>query len=114
MIVPGCGPPDPSADGCPNAGVCWGLPNADGVGFKVWPKADVVVGFCVVPKAEVVVFWGVPKAEVVFWGVSNAEVGGFAGVLPNTDPTVLAGAPKTDWDGLVAPAPLKTLVGWLV
>jgi hypothetical protein len=100
VIVPGCDPPDPSADGCPNASVCWGLPNADGVGFEVWPKADVVIGFCMVPKAEV----------VVFWGISNTEVGGFAGVLPNTDVVVLAGAPKTDC-GLVAPVPPKALVG---
>lgn len=30
VIDPGCDPPDPSVDGCPNAGVCCGLPNADG------------------------------------------------------------------------------------
>ena len=95
MTVPDCDPADPSVDGCPNADVCWGLPNADGVGLDVWLKA-VVVGFCVAPKAEVVVFWGVSKAEVVFWGVPNTEVEGFADVVPNTDVVLLAGAPKTD------------------
>lgn len=34
VIVPGCDPPDPSVDGCPNAEVCCGLPNAEGVGFE--------------------------------------------------------------------------------
>ena len=34
VIVPGCDPPDPSVDGCPNAGVCCVLPNADAVGFE--------------------------------------------------------------------------------
>jgi len=86
VIVPGCEPPDPSVDGCPNASGCCGLPNADGVGFEGWAKAGAVVGFCVVPKGEVVVVWGAPKTEVE----------GFAGVLPNTDDVVLVGAPKTD------------------
>lgn len=34
VIVPGCDPPGPSVDGCPNAEVCCGLPNAEGVGFE--------------------------------------------------------------------------------
>ena len=55
VIPPGCDPPDPSVDGCPNADVCCGLPKGEGVGFEDWPKVDVAVGFCVVPKAEVVV-----------------------------------------------------------
>ena len=85
VTVPDCEFPDPRVDGCPNAGVCCGLPNTDGVGFEGWPKAGVVAGFCV-PKAEVVVFWVGPKTEVE----------GFVGVLPNTDVVVLVGAPKTD------------------
>ena len=96
VIVPDCEPP--RVDGCPNAGCCCGLPNADGVGFEGWPKAGAVIVFCGVPKAEVVVFWGVPKAEVE----------GLAGVLPNTDVVVFAGAPKTDVS--VVPVPPKTLV----
>jgi hypothetical protein len=34
VIVPGCDPPAPSVAGCPNAGACGVLPNADGVGFE--------------------------------------------------------------------------------
>ena len=34
VTVPDCEPPDPSVDGCPNAGCCCELPNADGVGFR--------------------------------------------------------------------------------
>lgn len=45
VIVPGCDPPDPSADGCPNAEGCCELPNAEGVGFEGWLKAVVVVEF---------------------------------------------------------------------
>lgn len=45
VIVPGCDPPDPSADGCPNAEACCELPNAEGVGFEGWLKAVVVVEF---------------------------------------------------------------------
>lgn len=96
VTVPGCDPPDPSADGCPNAETCCVLPNAEGVGFEDWPKAGAVAEFCVLPKTEVVVFWGAPKTEVVlFWGVPNTEAEVFVGVLPNTE-LVLAGAPKTD------------------
>ena len=76
----------------------------------VWLNV-VVVGFRVAPKAEVVVFCGVSKAEVVFWGVSNMEVEGFTGIVPNTNVVLLAGAQKMDRVGFVAPLLPKTLVG---
>ena len=43
VTVPDCEPPGPRVDGSPNAGVCCGFPNTDGVGFGGWPKAGVMV-----------------------------------------------------------------------
>ena len=52
VIVPGCDPPDPSADGFPNAGVCCVSPRAEAVESEGWAMAGALVEFCVVPKTE--------------------------------------------------------------